>query len=162
MQKKNISVSFDDYASVDELSQADRILCDEAEKALVSSYAPYSQFKVGAAVLLQSGKIVHGSNQENVAYPSGLCAERVALFSIGAQYPDDSIVSIAITASSDKFSISNAVTPCGACLQVMSDFEQRQKSPMRVLLYCIGGNVVVANGVINFLPFQFVEKRLLK
>lgn len=162
MQKKNIPVSFEDYASVDELSEADRTLCEEAEQALASSHSPYSQFKVGAAVILQSGKIVHGSNQENVAYPSGLCAERVALFSIGAQYPDDPIVSIAITAKADKFDISKPVSPCGACLQVMSDFEQRQKSPMRVLLYCIGGNVVVADGVINFLPFQFIEDRLLK
>lgn len=162
MQKKNISVSFEDYTSVDELSQADRTLCEEAQKALASSHSPYSQFKVGAAVLLQSGKIVHGSNQENVAYPSGLCAERVALFSIGAQYPNDPIVSVAITAKTDKFSISNPVSPCGACLQVMSDFEQRQKSPIRVLLYCIGVNVVVAEGVNNFLPFQFVEDRLLK
>ena len=160
MQKKNIAVSFDEYATVNELSSADYALCKEAEKALLSSHSPYSEFKVGAAVLLKSGKIVRGSNQENVAYPSGLCAERVALFYVGAQYPDDPIHSIAITAYTDKFVIKHPVSPCGACLQVLGDFEQRQKSPIRVLLYCIGKNVQIAEGVHNFLPFQFIEEQL--
>ena len=162
MQKKDIHISFEDYNSVDELNQADRTLCKEAEKALLSSHSPYSEFKVGAAVLLQSGRIVHGSNQENVAYPSGLCAERVALFCIGAQYPEDQIVAIAITAHTEKFLIEKPVTPCGACLQVLGDFEQRQKRPIRVLLYCMGKNVLIAEGINSFLPFQFIEERLLK
>lgn len=160
MQKKNISIAFEDYASISELNPADEALCREAEKALLNSHSPYSEFKVGVAVLLQSGKIVYGSNQENVAYPSGLCAERVALFSIGANYPEDPIVSIAITAKTDKFLLERPVSPCGACLQVMGDFEQRQNQPFKIMLYCIGKNILVAEGVDKFLPFQFIEDRL--
>jgi cytidine deaminase len=162
MEEKTISISFQDFASVTELCDQDRILCAEAEKALDSSYSPYSEFRVGAAIRLKSGRTVYGSNQENVAFPSGLCAERVALFSTGAQHRDDPIESIAITARSEKFSIDNPVTPCGACLQVLGDFEQRQKSPIRVLLYCLGKNVMVSDSAGNFLPFQFIEQRLLK
>ncbi|HYK76136.1 MAG TPA: cytidine deaminase [Daejeonella sp.] len=162
MQKKNISISFYDYASIDELDSADQILCREAEKALLTSYSPYSGFKVGAAVQLQSGKIIYGSNQESVAFPSGLCAERTALFSIGAQYPNDPIKAIAITAHTDKFNIESPVTPCGSCLQVLGDFEQRQEEPIRVLLYCLGKNILVTEGVKPFLPLQFMEERLSK
>ncbi|WP_026898890.1 cytidine deaminase [Daejeonella oryzae] len=161
MEKKNISISFDDFSSVNELCSADKDLCNEAVLAMKNSHSPYSEFRVGAAIKLKSGKIIHGSNQENVAFPSGLCAERVALFTVGAQFPDDPIESIAITAHTDKFSIDSPVSPCGACLQVMSDFEQRQESSIRILLYCIGKNILLAEGIINFLPFQFIEERLV-
>jgi len=162
MEEKTISISFLEFATVNELSEADRQLCIEAESALGSSYSPYSQFRVGAAIRLQSGTIVHGSNQENVAFPSGLCAERVALFSAGAQHKGDPIHSIAITARSEKFDIGNPVTPCGACLQVLGDFEQRQDNPIRVLLYCLGKNILVSDSAASFLPFQFIEQRLKK
>lgn len=162
MEEKTISISFQEFASVAELSEQDRNLCAEAEKALNTSYSPYSEFRVGAAILLESGKIVYGSNQENVAFPSGLCAERVALFTVGAQHRGDPIHSIAITASTEKFLIDSPVSPCGACLQVLGDFEQRQNTPIRVLLYCLGKNVLLSSGVANFLPFQFIEQRLLK
>jgi len=160
MEQKTISIAYLDYSSLSELSDDDRMLCLEAEEALLTSYSPYSEFRVGAAILLESGKIIHGSNQENVAFPSGLCAERVALFSAGAQHADDRIVSIAITARSEKFDIENPVTPCGSCLQVLGDFEQRQNRPIRVLLYCLGKNILVNPGAANFLPFQFIEQRL--
>jgi cytidine deaminase len=160
MEEKTISISFLEFASINELPEADRQLCVEAESALNSSYSPYSQFRVGTAIRLQSGKIVYGSNQENVAFPSGLCAERVALFSAGAQHKGDPIQSIAITARSEKFEIVTPVTPCGACLQVLGDCEQRQENPIRVLLYCLGKNILVSNGAASFLPFQFIEQRL--
>ena len=160
MVEKTLSVAFQEYSSVEELSETDRNLCHEAEKALESSYSPYSAFRVGAAILLTSGKVVLGSNQENVAFPSGLCAERVALFTKGAQHPDDPIVAIAITAKSDKFSIEQPVSPCGGCLQVLGDFEQRQNSAIKVLLYCCGGSILVTERASNFLPFQFIEHRL--
>ena len=160
MIEKTLSIAFQEYSSIEELSEADRDLCLQAEKALESSHSPYSEFRVGAALLLKSGKIVLGSNQENVAYPSGLCAERVALFTKGAQYPDDPIISIAITAKTEKFSIEHPVSPCGACLQVLGDFEQRQTEPIKVLLYCLDGKVLVTQGASNFLPFQFIEQRL--
>ena len=162
MEEKTISISFQEFAAINELPEADRQLCLEAEKALTSSYSPYSEFRVGAAIRLQSGKIVYGSNQENVAFPSGLCAERVALFTSGAQHNGDPIESIAITAQSSKFEIGSPVTPCGACLQVLGDFEQRQDMPIRVLLYCLEKNILVCNGAENFLPFQFIEQRLKK
>ena len=162
MQVKNITITFEDFLSLDELTADDSALCNEAESALKNSHSPYSGYRVGAAVRLQSGRIVHGCNQENVAYPSGLCAERVALFTVGAQYPDDPIQAIAITANTDKFIIEKPVTPCGACLQVMSDFEQRQNTPIRVLMYCSGKNILIARGLNSFLPFQFVENRLSK
>ena len=160
MTEKTFAVAFQEYSSIDELSIVDRNLCLESKNALQSSYSPYSEFQVGAAIILESGRIILGSNQENVAFPSGLCAERVALFTKGAQYPDDPIVSIAITARSEKFTIEHPISPCGGCLQVLGDFEQRQKSLIKVLLYCLDGSVLTITGASNFLPFQFIEQRL--
>lgn len=160
MQVKNISVSFKEFASVDELPGPDKQLCLEAEKALKSSHSPYSKFRIGAAVLLQSGSIIPGSNQENVAFPSGLCAERVALFAAGAQHPDDPIVAIAITARAENFAIDSPVVPCGACLQVMAEYERKNQKPIKVILYCLESTVLVADGISNFLPFQFIQDHL--
>lgn len=160
MIKKEINIAFEDFGSIEELNEADKALCLEAVKALKNSHSPYSNFKVGAAVKLASGKIVYGSNQENVAYPSGLCAERVALFTIGANYPNDKIISIAITAKTNEFELLKPVTPCGACLQVIAEYEQKQKSEVEVLLYCIDGAVWKTKGVKSFLPFMFFEERL--
>jgi cytidine deaminase len=158
--KKEINIAFEDFGSLSELNSQDQDLCIEAVKALDNSHSPYSNFKVGVAIRLQSGKIVYGSNQENVAYPSGLCAERVALFAIGANHPDDKIVSIAVTASTKEFELTNPTTPCGACLQVMAEYEKKQANEFEVLLYCIDGPVWKAKGVSSFLPFMFFEDRL--
>lgn len=162
MQKKSISISFEEYSSIDELCKADRNLCLEAVKAMETSHSPYSGFRVGAAVQLKSGKIVYGSNQENVAYPSGLCAERVALFTIGSAYPEDQILSMAITAYTDHFEIKQPVTSCGACLQVMAEYEKKQKQPIHVLFYCVNGAVIRTEGIKSLLPFAFSEIRLEK
>ena len=162
MQKKSISIAFEEYSSINELSEADRNLCGEAVKSMSSSHSPYSGFRVGAAVQLKSGKIVYGSNQENVAYPSGLCAERVALFAIGSAYPDDPILSMAITAHTEHFVIKEPVTSCGACLQVMAEYEKMQKSPIKVLFYCVDGAVIRTEGIKSLLPFAFSENRLEK
>src|SRR5580698_8670277 len=113
MTKHEIKIQFKEYKSVSELSEAYQSLCDEAVKALKNSHSPYSKFRVGAALLLQSGKIIYGSNQENVAYPSGLCAERVALFAWGANHPDDAIIAMAVTAQTDAFEITQPVASCG-------------------------------------------------
>jgi len=158
--KKEINIAFEDFESIQELGKADKELCLEAVKAMENSHSPYSKFKVGAAVKLASGKIVYGSNQENVAYPSGLCAERVALFAIGANYPKDDIISIAITAQTNQFDLLKPVTPCGACLQVMAESEKKQYKEIEVLLYCIDGPIWKAKGVGSFLPFVFFEDRL--
>lgn len=162
MIKKEINIAFEEFKSIQELDIQDQMLCERSIKALDHSYSPYSNFKVGVAVLLASGKIVYGSNQENVAYPSGLCAERVALFAIGANYPDDEIISIAVTAQTNDFKIEQPVTPCGSCLQVMAEYEKKQKRPFDILLYCIDGPIWKVKGVNNFLPFLFFEDRLNK
>lgn len=158
--KKEINIAFEDFDSIHELNKTDKSLCLEAVKALENSYSPYSNFKVGVAVKLESGKVVYGSNQENVAYPSGLCAERVALFAIGANNPKDKIVAMAVTASTTQFELLKPVTPCGACLQVMAEYEQKQTEEIDILLYCIDGAVWKAKGVKSFMPFMFVEDRL--
>ena len=160
MTNHEIKIAFAEYASIKELNTTDQNLCLEAVKAMGNSHSPYSKFKVGAALLLQSGKILHGSNQENVAYPSGLCAERVALFHWGAAYPNDPIETIAITAHTDSFELIKPVTPCGSCLQVMAEYEKKQKKPIRVILYCIDGPVWITTGIESFLPFLFFEDRL--
>ncbi len=162
MPNQSLTISYEDYSSFDELNAADQALCKEAIKAMATSHSPYSQFRVGAAVMLESGKIVHGSNQENVAYPSGLCAERVALFTIGSAYPGDRIISMAITAHTDHFQITEPVTSCGACLQVMAEYEKKQSSPIEVLFYCLNGSIIKTKGIKSLLPFAFAESRLRK
>ena len=162
MQKRNISISFNEYNSLDELNSQDQILCIEAKKAMSNSHSPYSGFRVGVAVQLESGRIVYGSNQENVAYPSGLCAERVALFLIGTTYPDDKILSMAITAQTAHFLIKEPVTSCGACLQVMAEYEKKQSHPINVLFYCLNGAIIRTTGIKTLLPFAFEETRLQK
>jgi len=161
MVNHEIKVAFEDYSSVGELSGDDQELCAAAVSAMENSHSPYSKFKVGAALRLQSGKIVIGSNQENVAFPSGLCAERVALFHWGATYPDDQIQTIAVTAHTDDFELLKPVTPCGSCLQVLAEYEKKQNSPIRVILYCINGPVWITSGIESFLPFLFFEDRLI-
>lgn len=162
MPNTSLTITYEEYSSFDELNAPDQELCNEAIKAMATSHSPYSQFRVGAAVKLQSGKIVYGSNQENVAYPSGLCAERVALFTVGSAFPDDKIVSMAITAHTDHFQITEPVMSCGACLQVMAEYEKKQSHPIDVLFYCKSGPVMKMNGIKSLLPFAFTETRLGK
>jgi len=162
MTEHQIKITFEEYQSLNELSKADYDLCLEATKAMGNSHSPYSKFRVGAALRLQSGKIVYGSNQENVAYPSGLCAERVALFSWGANYPDDPIEAMAVTAHTDEFEISQPVASCGACLQVLAEYEKKQLKPIKIILFCSGGPAWIMNSVESFLPFLFFENGLLK
>ncbi|WP_316750889.1 cytidine deaminase [Pedobacter gandavensis] len=160
MEERNFTISYQAFSGLEELNEEDKALCLKAEEALKTSYSPYSQFKVGTAVQLKGGRIVLGSNQENVAYPSGLCAERVALFKIGSEDPDAVIESMVITAKTDNFVIENPVTCCGGCLQVMAEFEQRQKQEIVVLFYCINGEILKVKGIKNLVPFLFKETRL--
>lgn len=162
MPNNTLTISYQEYSSFDELDTFDQDLCKEAVSAMATSHSPYSKFRVGAAVKLESGKIVYGSNQENAAYPSGLCAERVALFTIGSTYPGDKIISIAITAHTDNFPITEPVTSCGACLQVMAEYEKKQSYPIEVLFYCQNGSIIKTKGIKSLLPFAFAETRLKK
>jgi cytidine deaminase len=160
MVQHEIKINFKEYDSLSGLNERYQWLCAEAVKALANSHSPYSKFRVGAALLLESGKILHGSNQENVAYPSGLCAERVVLFNWGANHPSDPIVAIACTAQTDAFKLTQPVASCGACLQVMAECEKMQEKPFEIILFCDNGPVWVMDGVNSFLPFLFFEKRL--
>jgi len=160
MNVLDFKITYETYENINELSVEDKLLCIRAEEALQTSYSPYSKFKVGTAIKLADGEVILGSNQENVAYPSGLCAERVALFAIGSNKPNVVISTMAITAFTDNFDIKNPVTSCGACLQVMAEFEQKQKSPIAVIFYCLNGQVIKVNGIRSLLPFVFVEDRL--
>ena len=134
MTSKEIKIAYLEYESVDSLDPSDKELAEAAIEATAGSYAPYSKFNVGAAVRLDSGKIIKGSNQENAAYPSGICAERTAMFYAAATYPENSITSIAVVASQDGNICDNPATPCGACRQVMAQYQTRSGSPMSILL----------------------------
>lgn len=141
-----------------ELPEEESRLMEAAIKATGQSYAPYSKFHVGAAALLEDGTIVTGSNQENAAYPSGLCAERVALFHAGHQYPDMPVVALAIAAATNGRQV-ESISPCGACRQVLLEAEQRYGKPMKVLL-CGTKEVVVAESAESLLPLCFGAKDL--
>ena len=162
MVNHEIKINFKEYDSLKDLDKPDRDLCFEAVKAMENSHSPYSKFRVGAALRLQSGKIIYGSNQENAAYPSGLCAERVALFHWGANHPGDPIEAMAVTAGTDEFELLQPVTSCGSCLQVLAEYEKKQNKPIKIILFCSNGPVWVMDGVDSFLPFLFFENRLLK
>ena len=139
----------------DELNEADRALMQTAMEATARSYSPYSHFSVGAAALLGNGTVVTGTNQENAAYPSGLCAERTTLFYANSQHPDQAVTTLAIAARNehDEF-LESPIPPCGACRQVMLETEKRFKQPMRVLLYGKKGIYELKN-VGELLPLSF-------
>ncbi len=131
-----------------------------ARNTMKEAYAPYSKFHVGAAVRLANGKIVVGSNQENAAYPSGLCAERVAVFAASAQYPTVPIRQIAVVANSDEFQLSQPVSPCGACRQVLKEYEDRDRVPMMILLGTLTPTVYRLENVEQILPLSFTRRNL--
>ena len=140
MTSKEIKIAYQEYDSIEQLSSMDRELAEAAIQATEGSYAPYSKFNVGAAVRLESGLIVKGANQENAAYPSGLCAERTAMFYASATYPESIMTGIAITASQEGVLCDNPVTPCGACRQVMAQYQTKGGKPMSILL--VGGRKI--------------------
>lgn len=131
-----------------------------AKEALKSAYAPYSNFFVGAAVLLENGEVIIGNNQENAAYPSGLCAERVAIFHAGAKYPGVAIKTIAISCKAQNQVINDPVSPCGACRQAIAEYETRYESPIRLVMSGEGGKVYAANSIEALLPLMFNRKYL--
>ena len=154
MVRKELRIGYDEYSSVEEMSGGDRELCRAAVEALSGAYAPYSHFHVGAAVRLSDGTIVKGANQENAAYPSGLCAERTAMFAAGAQYPGLDMVSIAIVALQDGRICSDPAAPCGACRQVMAQYQTRSGKPMSIIL--VGADRILKfEQVDDLLPFIF-------
>ncbi len=162
MKKEEIVVSYSVYRDINELPETDRQLLLQAGEAIKGSYAPYSAFRVGAAVLLENGQVIQGSNQENVAYPAGLCAERVALFYASAHYSGIPVKAIAITAHSEDFDIEEPVTPCGSCRQVMAETENRFGEKIRVIMQGASGSIYVVTGINNMLPLMFHAEKLKK
>lgn len=162
MKKLKIDINIEEFANGEKLPEIDEMLIKQASRAIESSYAPYSQFHVGAAILLADGKIILGSNQENAAYPSGLCAERVAIFQAKSTYPHSTIQAIAIAAKADHFETDSPVTPCGACRQVIAEMQSRQKSKIRIIMKGQKGGAYVADGIENLLPLMFNEEKLKK
>ena len=153
--KRQITINYDEYDSMAELCESDRELMQSAMKATDGAYAPYSGFRVGAALRLADDSVVCGSNQENIAYPSGLCAERTAIFAASAQKPEvRDYTALAIVGRNAEGEYCEA-SPCGACRQVMMEYEQNQKHPLRVLCYLVGGRVRVVEKVADLLPFSF-------
>ena len=158
MKTINLNIAIK-HCQLDELSVADRELIEQAMKATDNAYDEYSHFYVGAALRLANGRIVIGANQENAAFPSGLCAERTAVFSAQANFPDQSIEALALVARNDNGLIDNPVTPCGACRQVLLGVEERYGRPMRVLMYGKSG-VYSVGSVKDLLPLSFVDSSM--
>ncbi|MBN3035907.1 MAG: cytidine deaminase [Bacteroidales bacterium] len=146
----------------EELDPGDRELLRVAKEASKTAYSPYSAFSVGAAVKLDNGEVITGTNQENVAYPSGLCAERVALFYASSRYPDARVQTIAIAARARDFSLAGPITPCGACRQVIAESEARSGHPIRLIMAAEDDKVVVVEGIRNILPLEFRVNQLKK
>lgn len=151
---KEFVVKYSEYKAEKELNSIEIELVQKAKDVLLTSYSPYSHFRVGAAVLLENGEIIAGSNQENGAYPSGLCAERVALFYAGAKYPKVPVVSIAIVASYMDEIVKSPISPCGACRQVMIEYRNIGNKPYSVIM--VGQDKIVRVEDVRFLlPFSF-------
>ncbi|WP_273178002.1 cytidine deaminase [Hoylesella pleuritidis] len=158
MEEIHLDIKIEQYA-MEELSDSEQELVRSAIKATHNAYANYSRFYVGAALRLANGQIVIGANQENAAFPSGLCAERSAIFAAQSQQPEQPITTLAIAASNDEGLLKDPITPCGACRQVILEMEDRYKRPVRILLF--GARAVYAvNSVKDLLPLSFVDANM--
>jgi cytidine deaminase len=154
LTKKNISFSYREYENPEELSTDDQELVMTAKEAAKLAYAPYSRFRVGAALRLESGRIIHGSNVENAAFPSGICAERTAIAGAVSNYPEDKPVAMAIAAMTDDGITSECVSPCGNCRQVLAEEEMRTGKKIRIILS--GRNKIqVVDSISLLLPLGF-------
>jgi cytidine deaminase len=159
MKTTEIRIVVQEFETIDELPDNDQLLVSEARKITDLAYAPYSGFHVGAAILLENGQIITGNNQENSAYPSGLCAERVAMFYANANYPSAEIKTIAVSAAKHGMLVDEPVKPCGACRQALAEAEMRFGHPIRIILD--GKNsILVLNGVESLLPLSFSKRDL--
>ena len=162
MTTHTFTIAYKEVSGEAQLSANDRKLLKEAWLACDSAYAPYSNFHVGAALELANGLIFKGNNQENAAYPSGICAERVAVFSASSQYPGVAIRSIAVVAKTDVFNLTNPVTPCGACRQVIAEYEMLAGQPIRIILQGNSDKIWILEGISNLLPLMFHGGELKK
>ncbi len=142
------------FCALEELPEIEKLLIERAKSASGNAYAPYSHFLVGAAVLLENGEILTGNNQENAAYPSGLCAERTAMFYANANYPDVAVTTLAVAAQNAGGFLKDPIAPCGSCRQVLLETEQRYGKKLRVLLYG-ASEIAIIETVKDLLPLSF-------
>lgn len=155
MKKITISADLEVYDSEAELPRDVQDLMEQAIEAREKSYSPYSKFKVGAAILLENGEVVTGSNQENASYPAGLCAERTAIFYTGAKYPGVKILRMALTARSENHRVEVPTPPCGSCRQAIAEYEVKQEQPIEIFFMGEKGKVVKAKSISDLLPLIF-------
>lgn len=155
MKKVEIKIQITVFDSIDELSNTVKDLMYKAIEVKNTAYAPYSKFKVGAALLLEDGTIVTGNNQENAAYPSGICAERVAVWKASSDFPNHKILKLAISASSSSQITKEPVAPCGACRQTLSEYELKQKDKIEVYFMGEIGKVIKTDSLLDLLPIAF-------
>lgn len=160
MKEKNIKISVRIF-SFQELPANYQKLVEEAKMQTKKAYAPYSKFSVGAAVLLADNSIVGGNNQENAAYPSGLCAERVAIFSANAQHPDQKVMALAIAAFTNNNFLQTPITPCGACRQVLLETENRFSNEIEIILYG-EKEIYLVKKAADLLPLNFSQDNLFE
>lgn len=160
MKEISITTQFKVYDSTQDLPNDIQDLMTHAVAVRKNAYAPYSKFRVGVAIVLDNGKIVLGSNQENAAYPSGLCAERVAIFHAGAVYPEAKILKMAITAASDSNQSTTPIPPCGSCRQSIAEYEIKQDTPIEIYFMGEIGTIYKSESIKNLLPFMFDKKFL--
>lgn len=162
MKKLQYTVEVEEFDSASSLDIDEQELLKVAKNTLKNAYAPYSEFNVAAAVQLENGNVVTGTNQENTAYPSGMCAERVAIFAAASNYPKEQIQKVVITADSERIEVDHPIAPCGACRQVMLEYEMNQAAPITLILAGASGKVYRIEGVRQMLPIFFHEEGLKK
>lgn len=155
MRKITINTTFDVFETLNDLPDSDKELMLKAIEIRKTAYAPYSNFEVGAALLLENGEVVLGNNQENAAYPSGLCAERVAIFTAGCNFPGVKFVKMCITANSRIKEVNEPIPPCGACRQSISEYEIKQDSPIEIYFMGATGKIYRSHSLKNLLPLMF-------
>ncbi len=155
MKKINVTTSAVLYDNLSDLNQEDQKLMNAAIEARKKAYAPYSKFNVGAALLLENDIVITGNNQENAAYPSGMCAERVAIWKAGSEYPRVKIKKLVITAASLEYTVDKPVGPCGACRQAIHEFEFNQKEPIEIIFMGEVGKIIKVESLVSLLPFSF-------
>ncbi|WKK66864.1 cytidine deaminase [Lutimonas zeaxanthinifaciens] len=160
MHDHKITTDFTIFENIDELSSTQKKLLLKAIEIRDHAYAPYSRFSVGAAVLMENGEIFTGNNQENAAYPSGICAERVAIWTAMASLPQGRIKKIFISARSDKTVVDQPVAPCGACRQAIAEYETRQKENIEIFFTGEKGKIVKSNSIKDLLPWMFDNSML--
>ena len=160
MKEIKLETKLSVFESFEELSQSEKDFMNQAIEIRKKAYAPYSKFLVGAAIVLDNGVVLQGSNQENAAYPSGLCAERVVIFYAGANYPNNKIVKLFISATPSNRDSENPIPPCGSCRQSIAEYEIKQDLPIEIYFMGAKGAIYKSDSLKNLLPFMFDKSNL--